>query len=156
MKIKVKEIVEGCMPVRTEESKSDCFDLVLAEDVALKKGEVYVARLGVAMEMPKGMIARAYSRSSGPSKIGITVANGLGFIDNIYKGDNDEWKAPLYAFKAVTIPKGTRICQFEIAPSQFATVGQKLRWLFSNKLLLEKVDMLGNKDRGGIGSSGLK
>lgn len=156
MKIKVKEIVEGCMPVRTEESKSDCFDLVLAEDVTLKKGDVYVARLGVAMEMPKGMIARVYSRSSGPSKIGITVANGLGFIDNIYKGDNDEWKAPLYAFKDATIPKGTRICQFEIALSQFASVWQKLRWQFSNKLLLEKVDMLGNKDRGGIGSSGLK
>ena len=154
MKIKVKEIVEGCMPVRTEGSKSDCFDLVLAEDITLKKGEVYVARLGVAMEMPKGMIARAYSRSSGPSKIGITVANGLGFIDNIYKGDNDEWRAPLYAFKAVTIPKGTRICQFEIALSQFATVWQKLKWLFSNKLLLEKVDMLGNKDRNGIGSTG--
>ena len=142
------------MPVRKEESKSDCFDLVLAEDVTLKKGDVYVARLGVAMEMPKGMIARVYSRSSGPSKIGITVANGLGFIDNIYKGDNDEWKAPLYAFKDVTIPKGTRICQFEIAPSQFATVWQKLRWLFSNKLLLEKVDMLGNENRGGIGSTG--
>ena len=154
MKIKVKEITKGCFPVRSNGEASDCYDLFLAEDVTLKEGEVYVARLGVAMEMPKGMIARVYSRSSGPSKIGITVANGLGFIDNIYKGDNDEWKAPLYAFKAVTIPKGTRICQFEIAPSQFATVWQKLRWLFSNKLLLEKVDMLGNENRGGIGSTG--
>ena len=156
MKIKVKEITKGCFPVRSNGEASDCYDLFLAEDVTLKKGEIYVARLGVAMEMPKGIIARVYSRSSCPSKLGVTVANGLGFIDNIYKGDNDEWKAPLYAFKDVTIPKGTRICQFEIAPSQFATVWQKLRWLFSNKLLLEKVDMLGNKDRGGIGSSGLK
>lgn len=154
MKIKVKEITKGCFPVRSNGEASDCYDLFLAEDVTLKEGEVYVARLGVAMEMPKGMIARAYSRSSGPSKMGITVANGLSFIDNIYKGDNDEWRAPLYAFKDVTIPKGTRICQFEIALSQFATVWQKLKWLFSNKLLLEKVDMLGNKDRNGIGSTG--
>ena len=44
MKIKVKEITKGCFPVRTGEDKSDCFDLCLAEDVTLKKGEVYVAR----------------------------------------------------------------------------------------------------------------
>lgn len=37
MKIKVKEIIEGCMPVRIEGDKSDCFDLVLAEEVTLKK-----------------------------------------------------------------------------------------------------------------------
>lgn len=155
MKIKVKEIIEGCMPVRTGDGKSDCFDLILGEDITLKKGEVYVARLGVAMQLPKGMVAKVYSRSSCPSKLGITVANGIGFIDNAYNGDNDEWKAPLFAFKAVSIPKGTRICQFEVVPSQFATSWQRLRWLLSCKPLLEKVDMLGNEDREGIGSTGV-
>lgn len=38
MKVKVKEITLGCMPIRVEGDKSDCFDLVLAEDVTLKKG----------------------------------------------------------------------------------------------------------------------
>ena len=68
MKIKVKEITKGCFPVRTGEDKSDCFDLCLAEDVTLKKGEVYVAKLGIATELPKGMVAKIYSRSSAPSK----------------------------------------------------------------------------------------
>ena len=156
MKIKIKEIIEGCFPVRTGEGKSDCFDLILGEDVTLKKGEVYVARLGIAAELPKGTVARVYSRSSAPSKLGVTVANGIGFIDNVYNGDNDECKAPLYAFKATTLAKGTRICQFEIAPSQFASRWQKLKYLLSSRPFLEKVDYLGNKDRGGIGSSGLK
>lgn len=153
MKIKVKEITEGCFPVRSNGSASDCYDLFLAEDVTLKKGEVYVAKLGVAMEMPKGIIARVYSRSSSPSKLGIGVANGLGFIDTVYCGDNDEWKCPIIAYKAVTIPKGTRICQFEVAPSQFAKWYHKLRWLLTTPLL-EQVDHLGNVDRGGIGTTG--
>lgn len=153
MKIKVKEIVEGCMPVRVEGDRSDCFDLVLGEDVTLKKGELFIARLGVAMELPKGMIARVYSRSSTPSKYNVQIANSIGIIDNTYNGDEDEWKAPLLAIKATTIPKGTRICQFEIVPSQFATAWQKLKWVFNNKVELVQVDHLGNDNRGGIGST---
>lgn len=156
MKIRVKEIIEGCMPVRVNGANSDMFDLILGEDVTLKKGETYVARLGVAMELPKGMIGVIISRSSTPVKLGVMIANSVGLIDQTYNGDSDEWKAPLQALRATTIPKGTRICQFAIVPSQFSTFWQKLRWVLSKKLLLEKVDMLGNKDRGGIGSSGLK
>mgnify|MGYP001160375623 FL=1 len=156
MKVKIKEIIEGCLPKRVGGDKSDAIDLILGETVTLKKGEVYVARLGIAAEMPKGMIARVYSRSSAPSKLNIGVANGLGFIDNIYNGDNDEWKCPLIAYKACTIEKGTRVCQFEIAPSQFATRWQKIKWLLSSRLKLVKVEELGNTDRGGIGSSGIK
>lgn len=154
MKIKVKEITKGCFPVRSNGEASDCYDLFLAEDVTLKKGDVYVAKLGVAMEMPKGIIARMYSRSSSPSKLGVTVANGLGFIDNIYKGDNDEWKCPMLALRDVTLTKGTRVCQFEIAPSQFATWYQKLKWVFTKPELV-LVDTLSNCNRGGIGTSGV-
>lgn len=154
MKVKVKEIVNGCMPKKFG-GISDCFDLILGEDIKLKKGEVYVARLGIAAELPKGMVAKLYSRSSSSSKLGVNLANGIGFIDNAYKGDTDEWKAPLYAFKAVVIPKGTRVCQFEVVPSQFATIWQKLKWLLSSKVLLEPVKKLGNKDRKGLGSTGL-
>ncbi len=155
MKIKVKEITKGCSPVRSNGSVSDCFDLFLAEDIKLKKGEVYVAKLGVAIEMPKGIIARIYSRSSSPSKLGIGIANGLGFIDTAYCGNNDEWRCPIIAYKTVNIPKGTRICQFEVAPSQFAKWYQKLRWLLTTPLL-EQIDQLGNMDRGGIGTTGTK
>lgn len=155
MKIKVKEIVKGCFPIRSNGKNSDCYDLFLAEDVTLKKGDIYVARLGIAMQLPKGIIARVYSRSSSPSKLGIGVANGLGFIDTVYCGDNDEWRCPIIAYKDVTLTKGTRICQFEVAPSQFAKWYQKLKWLFTVPIL-DPVDHLGNMDRGGIGTSGIK
>lgn len=155
MNIKVKEITKGCFPVRTNGSKSDCFDLCLAEDVTLKKGQIYVAKLGVAMELPKGMVAMVYSRSSCPTKLGIGVANSVGYIDNAYNGDSDEWRLPIVAYKAVNLTKGTRVCQFKVSLSQFATIRQKIKWLFSNKIVLTKVDKLTNNNRGGIGSSGV-
>lgn len=154
MKVKVKEITEGCFPVRTNNSASDCFDLILAENVIMKAGEVYVARLGVAMQLPKGCVARVYSRSSSPSKLGVTLANGIGFIDNAYNGDMDEWRCPMYAFKDVELEKGTRICQFEIVPSQFSKWYQKIKWLFSS-FTLKRVSKLSNDNRGGIGSTGV-
>lgn len=153
MRIKIKEIIQGCFPVRTNGDRSDCFDLVLGEDVTLKKGDIYVARLGIAMQLPKGFVAKIYSRSSAPSKLGVGLANSVGFIDTSYCGDNDEWKCPLVAYRATTIPKGTRVCQFEVIPSQFAKWHQKLRWIFSTPVL-EQADRLGNEDRGGIGSTG--
>ena len=57
---------------------------------------------------------------------------------------------------AVDIAEGDRICQFEIVPNQFATIWQKLKWLFSSKIEFEWVDTLHNADRGGFGSTGVK
>lgn len=154
MRVDVLEITQGCFPIRTSGVKSDCYDLFLAEDVTLKKGEVFVAKLGVAMSLPKGMVARVYSRSSSPSKLNVSLANGVGFIDNSYSGDTDEWRAPLYAYKATTLTKGTRVCQFEIVPSQFATKWQKLKWLLSSRVRLARALYLCGDSRGGIGSTG--
>lgn len=47
----------------------------------------------------------------------------------------------MYATKRTEIPKGSRICQFRVMESQPA-------------LELERVESLGNADRGGFGSTG--
>ena len=156
MKIKVKVNTAGCIPVRTSGKKSDCFDLKLAEDITIKKGNLVLADLGVSMKLPEGMVGKLLIRSSSSTKLGVTLANNLGFIDNSYSGNKDVWRAQLLALKDVSIPKGTRICQFEISLSQFATVWQKLRWLFTSKVELEVVDDLGEVNRGGHGSTGVK
>lgn len=151
--IKVKVVEEGCMPVRSGKGKSDCFDLTLAETVTLKKGELYVASLGVAMEIPKGMSARMYLRSSSPVDHKVMMANHVAVMDYRYNGDDDIWRCELIALKSTVIPKGTRICQFELVSSQFATRFEKFKWLFGSKPTLKQVMHLGNKNRGGIGST---
>ena len=156
LKIKVKEITEGCMPEIIEQG--DWIDLKLAEDVKFTGTEVQSRKikylpLGIAMELPKGFEAYVLPRSSTPNKWNIELANSQGVIDESYKGDEDEWKYIAKAFKAIEIPKGTRICQFRIMPKMNTGILTKLKWLFSNGVEFIKVDSLNNKNRGGIGST---
>ena len=156
LKIKIKEITEGCMPEIIEQG--DWIDLKLAEAVRFTGPEVQSRKikylpLGIAMELPKGFEAYVLPRSSTPNKWNIELANSQGVIDESYKGDEDEWKYIAKAFKAIEIPKSTRICQFRIMPKMNASFWTKLKWLFSNGVELIKVDSLNNKNRGGIGST---
>lgn len=174
MKIKVLEKEPGCMPEVIE--KGDWIDLKTAENIYLigpyakmlhryKRDEELhrlrdvmfdstLIRLGVAMEIPKGCEAHLIVRSSSFKKWGILQSNSKGIIDYTYSSDKDEWKLPVIATRKVTIPKGTRIAQFRIQLSQKATWWQKLKWLFSSSIKLEKVDSLENEERGGFGSTG--
>ena len=177
MTIKILEKTNGCFPMEFEQG--DWFDLSLAEDVKLKapqahkmhirnKGkedlpevrtrdvdfDAYIAKLGVAMELPAGYEAIVVPRSSTFKKYGIIQSNSFGVIDHSYSSDKDEWGMPMVATRAVTIPKGTRIAQFRIQLSQKATPWQKIKWLFSSKPNLVKVLSLDNKTRGGFGSTG--
>lgn len=175
MKIKVKGITAGCLPFIIE--KGDWIDLRAAETVSFKapqagvrkretiNGEIVshrdvtfdfkLIKLGVAMQLPKGFEAVVLPRSSTP-KLGIMCANSEGVIDNSYCGNDDEWRFPAIAFQATTINKGDRICQFRVQLSQKATIWQKLRWLFSNKIKLVSVDKLEGNNRDGFGTTGVK
>lgn len=95
------------------------------------------------MEIPAGYEAHIVPRSSTFKRWGILLVNSVGIIDNSYKGDNDIWMFPAYATRDTTINFNDRICQFR---------------LFKNQELVtfETVETLGNKDRGGYGSTGTK
>lgn len=121
----------------------DWIDLRAAENVDLKKGDLYYINLGVAMQLPKGYEAYVAPRSSTPKNFGIICANSFGIIDNSFCGDNDEWKLPVYAIRDTYIEMGDRICQFRIVKNQ-----PMLEFVY--------VDTLGNSDRGGYGSTGKK
>lgn len=175
MTIDILEKTQGCMPEII--SKGDWIDLVTAKEVTLKaphaemlhkhkckEGDVQRTRdvvfqqilipLGVAMRLPKGMEAHIVPRSSTFWKYGLLQANSKGIIDCTYSGDDDEWKFPALATRDVAIPKGVRIAQFKVVPSQKATIFQKLRWLFSSGIKLRKVHSLNCPSRGGFGSTG--
>lgn len=176
LKIKVKVIVSGCMPEINP--VGDWIDLRSAVDMeipapqsgTLKRttinGEevshrdveipVYYIPLGVAIKLPKGFEAIIDSRSSGPKKIGIFIPNGQGVVDNSYSGNKDEWNYICSTMRQVSIKKGDRICQFRIQLSQKATMWQKIKWLFSSGVELVQVDDLGDNNRGGLGSTGIK
>ena len=154
MKIKVKVLTDGCMPVISQ--NGDWIDLRAAKNMSfsLKEAVNYIP-LGVAMQLPKGFEAIVASRSSTPKKQGMFIPCGIGIIDNSYSGNGDQWHFIAVPLKDTKINKGDRICQFRIQLSQKATFIQKLKWLFSNKIELVQVNNLNEENRGGLGSTGI-
>lgn len=118
-------------------------DLYAREDVTIDCLKSARIPLNVAMELPEGYEAHILPRSSTFNKWGIILANSQGIVDTSYKGDNDEW-----LFNAISlveggsvIKKGDRIAQFRI-----------MREMPKTNFIPTKV--LGNKDRGGFGTTG--
>lgn len=140
-KIQIKYI-DGAQPLEKIEV-GDWIDLRARETVELKAGEFVLIPLGVAMKLPEGFEAHVVPRSSTFMKYHILQTNSLGVIDNSYSGDADEWKMPVIATEDTVIPAGDRICQFRITASQPC-------------IYFEEVDTLGEKSRGGFGSTGEK
>lgn len=126
-----------------EYDKGDWIDLRAAEDVTLVKFQSAMISLGVSMQLPEGYHAQLLPRSSTFKNFGIIMANSMGIIDNSYCGDNDIWRFPAIAMKNGVIHKGDRIAQFRIVKN-------------SEPVTFNTVDTLGNADRGGFGSSGVK
>lgn len=124
-------------------SMGDWIDLRSAETVEMKAGEFKLIPLGVAMELPEGYEAHVVPRSSTFKNFGIIQTNSMGIIDESYCGDSDFWLFPAYALRDTKIEVNDRICQFRIMKHQ-------------PEIMFEEVEMLGNEDRGGHGSTGTK
>lgn len=113
-------------------------------------------KLGIGMQLPKGYEAQILPRSGTFNNYGILLVNSKGIIDSSYSGPNDQWAFQALAFRDTIINEGDRICQFRIQLSQKATIWQKIKWLFTNKIEFEFVDDYEGVDRGGFGSTGVK
>ena len=141
--IKIKYFSDEIERLTYIDGKSDWIDLRASEEVELKAGEYKMIPLGVAMQLPQGYEAHLAPRSSTFKTWGILQTNSIGVVDGSYCGDNDMWRMPVYATKDTVIHVNDRVAQFRIVENQ-------------PKIVFEEVDTLGNKDRGGFGSTGVK
>lgn len=127
----------------TKIEKGDWIDLRSAATIELKKGEFKLIPLGIAMQLPNGYEAHIVPRSSTYKNFGVIQTNHQGVVDESYCGDNDQWFFPAYALRDTVINVNDRICQFRIVEKQ-------------PEISFEEVECLGNEDRGGCGSTGIK
>lgn len=141
--IKIRYLSDKVGELEYVGGKSDWIDLRAAEDVAMCKGDFALIPLGIAMQLPAGYEAHMIPRSSTYKNFGIIQANHMGLVDESYCGDNDQWYFPAIAMRSTVIHAGDRICQFRIMEHQ-------------PRLNFVKVETLGNPDRGGVGSTGVK
>lgn len=152
LKVKVKLHDGGKLPQVIK--KGDWIDLTTSENVSMRQWEYRNICLGVSMELPKGFEAVVVPRSSTFKKHGVLQTNSFGVIDNSFNSDFDIWHFPAFSMRETSIPEGTRICQFKVQLSQFATPWQKIKWLLTRSVEFESVYTLGHEKRGGFGSTG--
>lgn len=139
--IKIKYLSDKIEKLTYIDNKSDWIDLRAAQHMKMKAGEFRLIPLGVAIELPKGYEAHIVPRSSTFKNFGIIQTNSMGIVDESYCGDDDEWFFPAYALRDTEININDRICQFRIVEHQ-------------PKITFVEVEELGNKNRGGHGSTG--
>jgi dUTP pyrophosphatase len=141
--IKIKYFTDKIDKLTYIDGKSDWIDLRAAESVELKAGEFKLIPLGIAVQLPKGYEMNIVPRSSTFKNFGIIQTNSFGVVDESYCGDNDQIFFPAYAIRDTVINVNDRICQFRIQKHQ-------------PKIIFDEVETLGNDDRGGHGSTGIK
>lgn len=139
--LKVKYHSDKIEKLKFIDGKSDWVDLRAAEDVTLEQGDFYMIDLGISVQIPEGYEMIIAPRSSTYKNFGIIQANSIGIIDESYCGNDDVLKMPVIAMRHTEIHLNNRICQFRIIKHQPA-------------LTFEEVDDLGNRSRGGFGSTG--
>lgn len=122
-------------------TQGDWIDLRSAVNITLRAGEFALIPLGIGMILPDGYEAHIVPRSSTFKHWGILQANSIGIIDNSYSGENDQWMLPVYATRDIEISKNDRICQFRIMEQM-------------PEVVIQEVEHLNDKSRGGFGSTG--
>jgi dUTP pyrophosphatase len=142
MQIKIKYIHNSIERIQ-KISNGDWIDLRSAYTIELYEGQFKLINLGVAIQLPPGFEAHIVPRSSTFKNFGIIQTNHCGIVDNSFCGDNDYWHFPAYALRDTTIYQNDRICQFRIVEKQ-------------PEFDIVEVSELGNPDRQGFGSTGVK
>lgn len=143
MKLKIKRFDKSLpLPVH-KTTGAVAVDLYSREEITVEAHQLNYVPMNVAIEIPDGYFVMMAPRSS-THKLGITGINGIGVFDRDFCGDNDEYRFIAYNFteNPVVIEKGTRLCQLLLIKCE--------------NFNFEEVDSLGNSDRGGLGTTGIK
>ena len=87
--LKIKKLDNFVSMPEYKTSGASAMDLVAAieEDVVIPSGEIRMIKTGIAIELPHNTEAQVRSRSGLAIKSGIAVVNGIGTIDEDYRGE---------------------------------------------------------------------
>lgn len=141
--LQIKKLRPNAVIPQRATARSAGLDLIACVDSSLtvKAGERVLVPTGIAIALPEGTVGLVFARSSLGTKHGIALANGVGVIDEDYRG---ELKVGLINSSQTdyTIQPFERIAQLLVSPICYPAV--------------EEAEELGRTERGegGFGSTG--
>jgi dUTP pyrophosphatase len=118
------------------------FDFEAWHDATVEPGQTVLIDTGVVIETPPGYMLMLAPRSSTFKNYGLMLVNSVGYIDQDYSGDADTIKFMYMNMRQnpVHITQGERIGQ-----------GAFIR---IEKPEFDRVETMGNENRGGFGTTG--
>ena len=142
MKIRIKRIDKTLPLPQYQTGGAVAFDLYSRVEAVIASKTLERLPTNVIIEIPKGYMLEIKDRSSTLKKKGLLVTTG--YIDNDYCGDTDEILLQVYNLSdsSVKIEKGERLGQGAFVKIDLAD------W--------EEVETMGDKSRGGFGTTGSK
>ncbi|OGF65938.1 dUTPase [Candidatus Giovannonibacteria bacterium RIFCSPLOWO2_02_FULL_43_11b] len=142
MKVRIKRIDKNLPLPEYKTAGAVGFDFMARVSMTILPKGIARVPLNIALEPPEGYFLMVAARGSLPKK-GLMLANSVGIGDQDFSGNADEYWATLYNFTdhEVSVERGERLVQ-----GIFKKYG-KAEW--------EEVDDMGNRDRGGFGTTGL-
>ncbi|MCD8210707.1 MAG: dUTP diphosphatase [Prevotella sp.] len=140
VKVKIKKLNEkAIIPTYAHEGDAGA-DIYALQDTTIMGGETRVIGTGLAVEVPRGYMLNIYPRSGVSLKTPLRVANGVGCVDENYRG---EVGVILHntSLENYDIKAGDRIAQAILLPVP--------------KIMWEEVEEINDTDRGtdGFGST---
>ncbi len=141
MKVRMRRIDPTLPMPEYKTSGAAGFDFVVRVSMTILPKGIARIPLNIALEPPEGYFLMVAARGSLPKK-GLMLANSVGIGDRDFSGNDDEYWATIYNFtdSEVPIARGERLVQGIF--KKYDQAG----W--------EEVADLGNKNRGGYGSTG--
>lgn len=142
LKVRITRIDTDLPLPQHETAGSVGFDLLCRADVTVAAGGIELVPANVIVEVPEGMMLMIASRSSLPRRKGLMIPNGVGIVDQDYRGPKDEIHVQVLNFTpdAVTLERGERIAQGILVRIE------QVEW--------EEVAEAEGESRGGFGSTG--
>ncbi len=142
MQVNIKRIDKTLPLPKYESPGACCFDLLSRKEVIVSSKQVGLIPTNIIVQVPEGYMFIVLPRSSTAKKKGLIIPHGLGIIDQDYHGPDDEVIFQVYNVteEDVMVEKGERLAQGCFIPVE--------------KVTFEEVAVVGEKTRGGIGSTG--
>ncbi len=144
LSLKIKKLDNFASLPQYKTQGASAMDLVAAidEDVIIPPGEIRLIPTGIAIELPKNTEAQVRSRSGLAIKQGIAVVNGIGTIDEDYRGEICVGLIN-HSKKDFRIQRGDRIAQMAIME------------VLKPQIVIQEELSDTKRDKGGFGSTGV-
>jgi len=141
MNIRIKRLDRSLPLPEYETAGAAGFDIYTSIDATILPGEIVKLPTNLVIETPSTHMLMMAARSSLPGKVGLALANSVAVFDSDFCGDGDEMLIQVYNFtkQPVSVTRGQKLAQGVFVRIDIAN------W--------KEAEMMGNPDRGGIGST---